>query len=154
MKRTVSNYKAMKKNCAVVGYILIVLSLVLSTAGCGHSGPETIKIRGRVTFDGGQCPAAGTVYFVPVDVSSDLPCRPASGNFDADGKFTVTSFRPGDGLLPGKYKVRIECWKQPPDNEGLPGVSYVKDDYEAPGLVVEPDSREPVKVIYDVPRRR
>lgn len=143
----------MKKNC-VAGYTLIVLLLVLPTAGCTHSGPETIKVRGHVTFDGGPCPAAGTVYFVPVDVSSNSPCRPASGNFDVNGKFTVTSFRPGDGLLPGKYKVRIECWKQLPDADGLPGVSYVGDDYEAPGLVVEPGSREPVKVICDVPRRR
>lgn len=136
-----------QKHC----HILLLLSLGVLLAGCGPRGPETVPVHGRVTFEGGACPAAGTVYFTPVEAPAGLPLRPASGNFETDGTFTVSSFETSDGLVPGKYRVRVECWKQPPGDDGTPGVAYVKAGYEAPDLVVEPGTRGPVKVEYDVP---
>ena len=72
------------------------------------------------------------------------------GDFDVDGTFEVTSFELGDGLVPGTYRVRIECWEQYP-GDFRPGVSYVPEKYEPEQLVIEDDTREAVEVSYDVP---
>jgi hypothetical protein len=133
------------------GGVLLVFPLGLLLCGCGRGGPETIEIQGRVEFDGGTCPAGGTVYFTPIAAASGEPLRPASGNFQTDGKFTVSSFGEGDGLVPGTYRVRVECWKQPPGDDGTPGISYVKAGYQAPDLTIEAGTRGPVDVEYDVP---
>jgi hypothetical protein len=72
--------------------------------------------------------------------------RPASGAFEKDGRFKAQTFDPGDGLMPGKYLVSIECWDTPPNMQGNPGKSFVPRKYQNPqtsGLVVEvtPKSR-------------
>ena len=35
-----------------------------------------------------------------------------------DGVYAATTYEPADGLLPGKYKVAIECYETPPNMEG------------------------------------
>jgi hypothetical protein len=62
----------------------------------------------------------------------------------------------GDGLAPGTYIVRAECWKVEPSMDGPPAISYVPAAYQngrqtLPKLVVEPTARR-VDVKYDVPR--
>ena len=74
--------------------------------------------------------------------------HPGRGRFDADGAFTVQSFTPGDGLVPGRYRTRIQCWKVPPSADSA-GVSYLPPGFQTPELVVEPNG--PVEVSYDVP---
>jgi len=120
-------------------------------SGCGGGRVETVPVRGRVTFDGRACPAAGTVAFLPLEPAEGYPMRPATGKFDTDGYFSVTSYRSGDGLVPGRYRVRILCWKEPPEEEGAGGVNYVPDGYQAEELVIEPGADGPVEVAYDVP---
>ena len=104
----------------------------LLLAGCGRSGPELVEVRGKVTFQGGKWPAPGTLYFTPSAPAQGMPARPAPADFDVDGNFVVTSFREGDGLIPGKYKVGVECWKVPPSMGGPPAVSYLDPKYQSP----------------------
>ena len=103
-------------------------------------------------LDGGPCPEIGTVYFVPIEVAPGLPRRPAHANFSKDGEFSVTSFDEGDGLIPGTYRVRIECWKEKPKDDGTPGVSWVKSGFQVPDLVVASGS-DTIEREYDVPGR-
>lgn len=49
--------------------------------------------------------------------ASGSPGRPATGDFDTDGRVVVTSIKKGD-LLPGKYKIGVECWETPPQMNG------------------------------------
>ena len=78
---------------ALLGVILI---------GCGGRG--TTPVRGVITLEG--TPVAGaTVLFMPEGQDSS---RPASGFTSSDGTFRLTTSKPDDGALPGKYRVLIQ----------------------------------------------
>jgi hypothetical protein len=120
----------------------VFLALALAAAGCGPSGPQCVPVSGRVTLDGAKPPGPGTIYFNP-EAADGAPLRPAIGDFDADGNYSAKSFTPGDGLLPGKYVIRVDCYKTPPNMEGKPVVSYLPPRYRNPSesglsLVVAP----------------
>jgi hypothetical protein len=122
-------------------------------AGCGSRNElGLVPVSGQVTFAGGPCPAAGTVTFTPIEVDPGMPRRPGSATFYTDGAFTVTSFKKGDGLVPGRYQTKISC------DSGLPNpaspdpwgdVSYIAKDYQAPELIVVANS-DPIVVNFDV----
>ena len=115
----------------------IALFALLPLAGCGSDLPPTIKVSGKVTFDGGPCPKEGVVMLSPLEVADGMPRRPAYGAFGKDGKFAMTSFRDGDGLVPGRYAVRVDCWKRAPSGNGEPPISYVAENYTPPELEVK-----------------
>ena len=125
--------------------------------GCGSKGPEIVPVRGTVTFHGGPWPKPGHIYFTPLKPAEGFPRRPGSGAFDVDGRFTVTTRDPGDGLIPGTYRIAVECWEVRP-TDTTPGVSYAAKSYTTPAtssleLVVEPGTRGTVEVEYDIPNR-
>ena len=64
-------------------------------------------------------------------------------------EFTVTSFSEGDGLVPGSYRVRVECWKKVP-TMGTPGESYIAADYQLTTVEVGAEAGT-VDVPLDVP---
>lgn len=99
-------------------------------AGCGSDLPQTVPVTGTVTFDGAAPPGPGIVYFLPQEAAAGFPSRPGSGDFDAQGKYSATTFAPRDGLMPGKYTVYIECWQTPPNMEGKPVKSYVPKKFQ------------------------
>lgn len=94
---------------------VLALSLL---AGCGKSGP--VSVRGVVKLDG-QPVAGAAVTFVAQDPGG----RDASGATNEKGEFELSTTKPGDGVLPGKYKVVIQ-----PPGEG--GGSTPFDDPEKP----------------------
>ena len=87
-------------------------------AGCGQS--PTVKVTGTVTIKG-QPAENVQVTFLPADG------RPATGVTDAQGKFELSTFKPGDGAMPGQQTVTLGEYyppgKPPPmprGNEPLP----------------------------------
>jgi hypothetical protein len=106
--------------------------LCLLFASCGSNLPQTIRVSGQVTFDGQPPPAAGSVLFLPIESAAGFPSRPASGAFGTDGQFQAQTFEPGDGLMPGKYLISVECWDMPPSMQGNPGKSHVPKKYQSP----------------------
>jgi hypothetical protein len=115
-----------------------------------------VPVRGKITLGGGQWPKPGLLYFTIEEPAEGLPGRPGTAKFDTDGNFTVTSFDEGDGLIPGTYKIGVECWEVPPTMEGPPAKSYVSPVYESPAtsgltLIVEPGSQA-VTLTWDVPK--
>ena len=133
--------------------ILLCPCIAILISGCWNSGVETVGVRGRVKFNGGPCPTPGGVFFTPISTPGDLPARPASGQFKEDGEFVISSFKEGDGLVPGTYRVRIVCWRVPPDPVVGGGVSFVPASYKPPDLVIESGTRSTVEVEYDIPNR-
>jgi hypothetical protein len=130
--------------------VLLTGALILAAllpSGCGPKGPEIVPVEGTITFGGGPWPTAGVVYFTLDPSATGTAGHPALGKFDLDGKLTVTTFQKGDGLMPGKYKLAVECWEVPPQmNSPIPAKSYVPERYQsavASGLAVsvEPGQR-------------
>jgi len=129
---------------------------VVVLAGCGGSGRPLVPVSGQITFNGGPCPKAGAISFVPNAGSdaSGTPARVGQARFGTDGRFVVTSFQEGDGLLPGKYRVNIECVNGVPSpSTPWESISYVPADYQPDDLVVE-EGKGALKVTYDVPPKK
>lgn len=74
--------------------------LLVAVTGCGSGGP--VPLRGTVTLDGRPLEGA-TVHFIAQDSGG----RDALGTTDADGVFHLSTAVPGDGALPGTYKVVV-----------------------------------------------
>lgn len=131
--------------------LTILLSAGLLAGCCGGSDrPPTVPVSGKLTFNGGEWPKPGVINFSAIKVGEGMPNRPASGHFDTDGVFTVTSFDKGDGLVPGTYSVRIDCWKRPPLGDGNPPISYIAKDFK-PEEVVVTRGGGPIELNWDVP---
>jgi hypothetical protein len=134
--------------------LLLALSLFGSIVGCSDNGLGLVPVSGKVTFAGQPPPKGGTITFNPITVQEGLPRRPGTAQFAQDGTFTVTSFKKGDGLVPGTYHPRVACWKAPPDSNdpsSFDRLNYVPKDFQPDPIVVAADADE-VDVIIDVPR--
>jgi hypothetical protein len=83
-------------------------ALAAILAGCaGSEGfPATSKVTGKVTYSGAAV-AGAAVSYSPVGNGNA-----AAGVTDATGTYTLTTFRSGDGAVPGKYKVIISKTEQ------------------------------------------
>lgn len=127
------------------------------TAGCGRGEPKPVPVQGRITLGGGAWPKPGTVKFSPIQPEEGFPALPGVADFDVDGKFEVQTFRPADGLMPGRYRVGVVCWEQPPTYENSVGKnSYVPDAYRdaeaSPLEVAVPPRAGPQQLTLDVPK--
>lgn len=104
--------------------------VLLSASGCHREGSELVPVRGMITFGGGSWPKPGILYFTAESSAPGLPKRPALGGFDTEGKLTVSTAEKGDGLVPGKYRIAVECWEVPPQMGTSPSPkSYVPMRY-------------------------
>ena len=89
------------------------VAALLFCIGCGSNGPfHYVAVQGTLSYeDGYPIPAGGiqlkfTAQDAP-DVAGAFP-RPAIAHVDAQGRFDcATSYKYGDGLVPGKHKVAI-----------------------------------------------
>lgn len=130
-----------------------ILALFLLAAptimGCGPDRPTTVPVKGRVTFQGQAPPAAGSLMFAPREAAAGYDLRPAFGTFDEQGNVSVTTFTDNDGLVPGRYEVKVECWRVPP-TETTPGESHVPPNFVAPEINVDESSKQ-VDLAVDVP---
>jgi hypothetical protein len=104
---------------------------VIMIAGCGPVHPQTVSVRGRITLNGGDWPTSGRLYFTVVEPASGFPRHPGMAEFDRSGRFVAQTWEAGDGLMPGEYKVHVECWKTPPRMEGPPPESHVPPKYQS-----------------------
>lgn len=124
--------------------------------GCDQGLP-TVPVTGQVTFNGGPPPADGTITFMPVEAKPGMPRRPGSGQFNStESGFEVTSFKPGDGLVPGRYAVNISCYTSPPTSarpETFVTNNAVPENWKPEELVIEEGSDD-VEVNYDVPAKK
>jgi hypothetical protein len=130
--------------------------LLAAFTGCDEGLP-TVPVTGTVTFAGSPPPAAGTITFAPIEVPEGLPRRPGSGKFSpAENSYEVTSFAPGDGLIPGRYQINITCYTQPPTSarpETFVTYNAVPENWHPTELVV-PEYAEELELDYDVPLKK
>ena len=75
--------------------------LALCAAGCGA---KFYPVHGTITLEDGSPLTKGLVIFERVEGGPALTAR---GNIGPDGRFELSTERPGDGVPPGRYKVSI-----------------------------------------------
>lgn len=117
--------------------ICCLLVAALPLLGCGDSGLPMVKVKGQVTFDGGPCPAVGSISFQPLEVAEGLPLRPGNATFDTDGYYSASSFGEGDGLVPGRYRIKVRCdsgTPNPASRTPWEDITYIAPGYK-PGEI-------------------
>jgi hypothetical protein len=82
--------------------VLCCAGVLIAAAGCGSRQPQTFPVSGQVSYKG-KSVERGTVTFNPIKG------RPASGNIGPDGRYSLTTFKDGDGALPGRCRVTIDA---------------------------------------------
>lgn len=92
----------------------ILLVAALFAAGCG--GRATVT--GRVTYPDGSPVESGSVV---AEGTANGKAVLVQGTINKDGTFRLGGDRPGDGVLPGSYKVAVHP-EYVPDAERAKGV--------------------------------
>lgn len=96
---------------------LTVASVALLCSSCGGSDLKpAFPVRGQVLFEGKPVPHA-LVVFHPQ--AGEEPLRP-SATADAEGRFTLTTYKKEDGAPVGDYAVTVE-WRPAPKNDNYEG---------------------------------
>lgn len=96
---------------------------LLMLMGCGADTGTTFPVTGIVTVGGEPVPNA-TVTFTPENG------RSATGVTGSDGRFTLSTFRAGDGAVPGKHTIVVIPFKGD-EPEPMPGTPEAVD-YKPP----------------------
>jgi hypothetical protein len=84
--------------------VAVAIFALLACAGCGSQAAApspTVPVKGKVTWKGKPL-TRGTVMFEPQDYGRD-----AYGNIQPDGTFVLSTFKAGDGAVPGTHRVGI-----------------------------------------------
>ena len=86
------------------------LTLLPLLVGCGGEDyPETIPVRGTVTYEGKPLPDA-EIGFYPADGGSG---NVGGGTTDANGIYKLTTFEINEGARPGEYDVIVQLFDRP-----------------------------------------
>jgi hypothetical protein len=74
-------------------------------AGCGSSGDLPVyPVKGTITFEGQPMKGGGSISFVPTGGQAGAQ---AGGEIKEDGTYELTTYEPGDGSIPGDFRVVI-----------------------------------------------
>lgn len=74
-------------------------------AGCGSSDNVTVyPVKGKITFNGKPMVGSGAISLIPTDNQSGAV---AGGEIKEDGTYELTTYKPGDGSMPGNFRVLI-----------------------------------------------
>lgn len=117
---------------------------LLSLAGCGSgSGLDTIPIKGEVTYNGKPL-GEGTVAYLPVKPGTG---RSANGPIGPDGKFSMTTLKRDDGVVPGEYQIVVYAYAPHPgepqtreEHEAMAKAGGIKRGYIIPEKYVAPET--------------
>jgi hypothetical protein len=130
--------------------ITILLFVALCCIGCGPSTrlKGLVPVEGVVYYDGQPIEEA-TVMFDPGD-PTNLKLRSAIGVTDADGKFTLTTLNPKDGIAPGEYKVAISKYKEGPTGAPISLLPEKYDDVNRSGFTATVPKRGVKDLRFDL----
>lgn len=111
-----------------------LLGLMLNGCSKGPSRPKTYPVSGTVTLNGQPVDGA-TVVFVPKAPSTGGTTNPqgpqaASGETDAQGRYSLGTFAKGDGAIPGEYLVKVFKYPKPTTPAGTS--SGGEEEYQPP----------------------
>lgn len=81
-------------------FVLAASFSIAACLGCGDGRPTRVPVSGQVTIDG-QPLQFGSVLF---KIEGG---RSAGASLDKDGRYQLTTYEPGDGVMVGDYKVAI-----------------------------------------------
>lgn len=113
--------------------IILVAAIGLFACGCGGRAAVT----GRVSYPDGSPVESGSVVAEGTAGGKSVLVQ---GTINKDGTFRLGGDRPGDGVLPGTYKVAVHPEYVPDEARGRgvqPAVAGKYTRYESSGFTLE-----------------
>lgn len=128
-------------------YRAMAIACMLVAAGCDRPPVALVPVEGVVVFQDGGVPEAAVakVHFEPVADGPQTIRKVASGDIGTDGRFTLMTRRPGDGVIPGRYKVFFTIEKTFAGRESLVPTRYAAADSTPFEVTVDGRSNEPFR---------
>ncbi|HBJ38524.1 MAG TPA: hypothetical protein DDZ51_27970 [Planctomycetaceae bacterium] len=84
--------------------IAALAGMLALSVGCGgDGGPVPVPVTGQVLYQGKPVEDARITFHGRTDAGG----RSASGKTDGQGNFSLTTFKSGDGAVPGDYTISI-----------------------------------------------
>jgi hypothetical protein len=125
----------------------LAIAGTLVAAGCDRPPVALVPVEGVVVFQAGSVPQAAVakVHFEPVVDGPQRIRKVASGDIGADGRFTLMTRRPGDGVIPGRYKVFFTIEKSFAGRESLVPARYAAAESSPFDVSVDARSNEPFR---------
>src|SRR3954467_4266662 len=130
--------------------LIVLVSLLLSLAGCSEPGPKTVPVYGTVTFVGRDAPKTCRLFFKPIKVEG--LSRPAVAERTSNGSYAAKAFSTSKGLLPGTYRIEISYYDLKPGKDPNIETNWAETNFSAGELVVEAGSSGVEKNI-DIPKK-
>jgi hypothetical protein len=129
------------------------LLLLLGFAGCNS---KTYPVRGTVTLEDGTPLQKGMVIFEGPGEGTPITAR---GAVQSDGSYQLSTYKPGDGVPPGKYRVLInpmDLSDVPDEKKNLPfDIKYLKFETSRLEYEVKAGPNEfPIKLMQSKKSRR
>ncbi|MEX2168315.1 MAG: hypothetical protein WD851_03320 [Pirellulales bacterium] len=105
---------------------LCLFSLVAcSLTGCGQTSSH-LPVTGIVKFSDGTVPKGDIASITFQPTAAGPGTKGASGNIGADGSFELRTVKPGDGALPGDYRVTVHVMQGYPDGKSMVADIYTR----------------------------
>jgi hypothetical protein len=117
-------------------------AIALSLGGCSDAEPVLSALEGKVTYRGKPTPQAQLVFHPQFEGPGWMPVATVND----DGTFQASTKAPGDGVLPGRYKVTV-VW-HPQATDEAEGPNFLPPKYSLPTsspleIEVDPEGTEP-----------
>jgi len=81
------------------------LFVAVFAAGCGSSDNVAVyPVKGKITFNGKPMVGTGAISLIPTGKQAGAA---AGGEIKEDGTYELTTYKPGDGSMPGEFRVVI-----------------------------------------------
>jgi hypothetical protein len=112
---------------------LIYCCGVLLLQGCAGAGSDpnrekTVPVKGKVTYKGDPVADASVTLIPDTPPGQTATRKGAFGRTNNAGEFTLTTFEPDDGAIPGNYKVTVRKYEAQKSTAAL----QESDDYVPP----------------------
>lgn len=93
-----------RRSCGPVLLVALAMLAAPATGGCKRGNPRVVPVRGKVLYNGEPLPF-GSVMFQPDKGQA------AVADLGGDGSFTLSSYGPNDGAVPGTHSVSVSCYE-------------------------------------------
>ena len=78
--------------------------LLLAGSGASSDNVTVYPVKGKITFNGKPMVGTGAISLIPTDNQAGAA---AGGEIKEDGSYELTTYKPGDGSMPGNFRVVI-----------------------------------------------
>ena len=100
------------------GSFALASIIVVFLPGCGNGQKPAIPVQGKLFYKGSEPAGGAMVVFHPIPADPSPTAIKPIGEVQADGSFSLTTYKSDDGAPAGEYAVTV-IWLEKPSGPRL-----------------------------------